>query len=101
MDFIQQAQQGGSGGAGPSSIKVQPPGGGPDTGGDDDRDAVAILKKMISLAQQYVQVEQDDTDKHTMMKVLTQLQSYLANEQKEQEAAMGTSPAMKFLSKNS
>jgi hypothetical protein len=57
--------------------------------------AIEILKQMISLAQEYVQVEPDDIDKETMTKVLSTLQGYLAKNQKESEAAMGTTPALK------
>lgn len=56
----------------------------PDEGGD----TVSILQEMIELAKQYITVEQDQVDKHTMTKVLTTLQQYLADEQKEQDDAL-------------
>lgn len=47
-----------------------------------------ILQQMIDLAKSYLDTEQDQEDLHTMTKVLAQLQSYLAREQKEEDGMM-------------
>lgn len=73
-----------------------PAGGG--TGGDEQK-SIDLLKQMINLAHRYIAVEPDAVDKQTMAKVLSTLTGYLANDQKQQEAAMGTTPAVKFMQK--
>lgn len=74
---------------------------GPASGTSDggEQQPIQILKKMIGLAHTYIGTEKDAIDRQTMAKVLTTLTGYLANEQKEQEAAMGTTPAMRFMQK--
>lgn len=78
-------------------------GGAPDQGAPPDQaptdDPVSVLNRMIADAKTYLEVEQDEEDKATMTKVLSQLQSYLAKEQKEAHAALGISPAQKFVAK--
>jgi hypothetical protein len=54
---------------------------------------------MIDLAQQYIQVEPDDVDKHTMMKVLSTLQQYKAKDQQDTEKALGSGPAVRSLAR--
>lgn len=87
---------GGGGPAGPPPGPEQGPAQG--EGGDNP---VSILQRMIDDAKTYLDVEQDEEDKATMTKVLSQLQSYLAKEQKEAHAALGVSPAQKFMAKRS
>lgn len=60
-------------------------------------DTIEILRRMIDLAKQYIEVEQDPEDKHTMAKVLQTLLQYQADEQKERDTAVGASPAVKYL----
>jgi len=82
----------------PASIEVSDQGDQGDQGGPEAR-PISILHQMIQLAQDYIQVEPDDVDKHTMMKVLQQLQAYLAKDQQDTEKAMGSSPAVKSLAR--
>lgn len=88
------------GGGGPAGPPPGPEQQGPAEGGDTDN-PVSILQRMIDDAKTYLDVEQDEEDKATMTKVLSQLQSYLAKEQKEAHAALGVSPAQKFMAKRS
>jgi hypothetical protein len=84
----------------PASIEVSDQGDtGADAGGGPEARPISILHQMIQLAQDYIQVEPDDVDKHTMMKVLQQLQAYLAKDQQDTEKAMGSSPAVKSLAR--
>jgi hypothetical protein len=72
-----------------------PPGGpGEDEGPGDP---VSILREMVDLARTYLDVEQDDEDLAAMTKVLSQLQKYLADEQKQAQTAMGISPQQKAM----
>lgn len=68
-------------------------------GGDDGGQAALILRAMINLAHKFIAVEPDAVDKQTMAKVMMTLTGYLAKEQKDKEAAMGSSPAMRFIQK--
>lgn len=64
---------------------------------DDERQPIAILKQMIDLGNQFVQVEPDAADKATMAKLLATLHQYLAKEQSDAEAALGGGPATRLL----
>lgn len=52
---------------------------------------------MIELAKRYIDVDQDPEDKATMAKVLQTLMKYEADEQRERDAALGTSPSQRYL----
>ena len=60
---------------------------------------VDLLQNAIDLLSHYIDVEPDDIDKQTVMKALATLQGVLAKDQKESEAAAGTTPAHKGMAK--
>lgn len=64
-------------------------------------DTLTILQRMIEDAQAYIDAEKDPEDRATMSKVLQTLLQYQADEQKEKDSALGTSPAMKHMRRNS
>lgn len=74
-----------------------PDGGAGGPGGNSEQQALALLRRMIDLATQYIQVEPDPEDRATMSKLLATLHDYEAKDQKEADAAMGTGPAQKFM----
>lgn len=78
---------------------AQPPQQAPQSGGGDERQAIQLLKQMIQLGNQYIQVEPDAADKATMAKVLGTLHQYLAAEQKDAETALGGGPATRVMRK--
>ena len=102
---------GGQGGppGGQHTIQVQPPGGGagPDpsamlrglaSGGSDSKVTVdTVIDDLHSLAGQ----TDDPADKQTILKCLTAIQGIKAQEAKEKDAALGTTPAHKFMAKQS
>lgn len=79
--------------------------------GGGDRTPVSVIEEMLEhakmllqLSQEYDSVEQDAIDRKTMADVaknLAQVQStlvgYHAEQQKQEESAMGTSPASKYV----
>lgn len=52
-------------------------------------DPVAIMRDVISLIQQYLQVEPDEEDKLQGSKILQLAQQLLAKDQADKDAAMG------------
>ena len=79
------ALQGGGGETG-----MMPPASAPPTnGGGGEDEPIAILKEMLRLAHQYLEVEPDEEDKATMEAVSTMLQKYLAKDQQDAEKLMG------------
>ena len=70
---------------GGGGMPPEPPMGDPAAGGES---TVDILERMIEDAKLYIDTDEDEEDKHTMTKVLTILQGYLADEQKESQNAM-------------
>ena len=96
MDMSQfgQVAQGIAGGGDPS--------GGPDPGqgSQADTSADALLQQAIDLLTQYVQApDSDPIETHTATKALALLQGNAATSQKNQDAAMGTTPAHKAIAK--
>lgn len=91
----QQAASGGGarGTPGPPQPQAQPQ----DDPSDAERQPIAILKQMIDLGNQFVQIEPDAADKATMAKLLATLHQYLAKEQSDAEAALGGGPATRLL----
>jgi hypothetical protein len=81
----------------PPSISV-PDHGGPAPGGPDPS---AALKAAIQAVHQAAVVSDDQTDKQTLLKCLAAIQNILATEQKQKEAALGTTAAHKGLAKAS
>ncbi len=76
------------------------PGGPPDQGGDQlSDDPVTLLNEVIDRLSHYIDVETDDIDKQTILKALTTIQGVNAKDQKEAEAAQGTTPAHKGMAK--
>ena len=107
---------GGQGGppGGQHTIQVQPPGGGagPDPSamlrglasggpappqGGDKVTVDTVIDDLHSLAGQ----TDDPADKQTILKCLTAIQGIKAQEAKEKDAALGTTPAHKFMAKQS
>lgn len=73
---------------------------GPQGGGSPaEGPALQVLKQMIQLAHQYMQVEPDQEDKATMAKVLMMLQQYLAKDQADQDNMMGGAMQPRLLRK--
>lgn len=58
-----------------------------------------LLEQMIELAKTYIDTDEDEEDKHTMAKVLTILQGYLAEEQKEGREALGGKLSPKIMAR--
>lgn len=85
------------GGPGPDSAPPVPSAGG--GGGSEDK-PLALIRQMISLGKQYIDVEPDPEDKATMGKLIATLLAYEAKDQKENDAAMGAGPAVKALRRN-
>lgn len=77
------------------------PGGPPPDQGPPDQggDPVDILQKMLDLYQQYMQVEPDEEDKAVAADCGAKIQKLLAKNQAQADAAMGTTPAHKFMRK--
>lgn len=85
---------------------MMPPGGapqgapsGPPGGGGPPIDPVEHIRTAIEHVQAAVIGEPDDPDSQALARVLAALYQILAGRQKEQEAAMGTSPAIKAMSR--
>lgn len=102
-DMMQGGMQGGMppelasllGGAGappPGDPNMMPPQGGEST--------IDILRQMLDLAKLYMEVDEDEEDKMTMAKVLTMLQGYLAEEQRESQNAMQGKLSPKLLAQS-
>lgn len=71
----------------------------PQDSGGGDRQAISLLKQMIELGNQFIQVEPDAEDKATMAKLLATLHQYLSKEQQDAEAALGGGPGTRLLRK--
>jgi hypothetical protein len=85
---LMAALGGGAGDPGAGAPTVGPDAGPAPTSDDSSAgggSTTDILQRMIDDARSYLEVEQDEEDKLTMTKVLSQLQGYLAKEQKEQD----------------
>ena len=74
---------------------LAPPQGPP--GGGREEEALTHLKAAMEHLQLYARSEPDEEDKAAALKFLAGLQQLLAKDQKENEAAMGTTPAQKVL----
>lgn len=80
-----------SGGAPPQS----------ESGSADSTDTSDALKRAIQAVQDAAQAADDEVERQTLLQCLTKIQSLLAQEQKENEAAMGTSAVHKGLARMS
>lgn len=69
-------------------------------GGSPEDNPIEILRQMIEMAQQYMQIEPDESDKGTMAKVLAQLQGYLAKDQADRDKLLGNPAAARVLRKS-
>lgn len=85
---------GGMGSVPAQATNAPPPEAAPRSGPD-------ILRQMLSLAAEYADSEDDDDDLLQIEQARTLLQRILAKQQKQQEAALGTSPALKGLARAS
>lgn len=65
----------------------------------DNVDPLEHLRASIEHAQAALVSEPDDQDSQLLSKLISGLYQILANRQKEQQAAMGTTPAMKAMSR--
>src|SRR3990167_176073 len=74
-----------------------PPPGPPGPQGGGETQGVEHLKAAMEHLQLYARSEPDEEDKAAALKFLAGLQQLLAKYQKENEAAMGTTPAQKVL----
>lgn len=75
-----------------------PPGLGPPPGPDSDAGAMSAgdhLREALKHIDAYRSQETDDEDLAAAAKMIAALQGLFAKQQKEKEAAMGTSPAIK------
>jgi hypothetical protein len=75
---------------------VGPPQGGPGAGGSA---VIDHLRQAIDHAQAALNAEPDDVDSQNLAKIVQGLYAILAGRQKEQESAMGMTPALKLLSR--
>lgn len=87
---------------GPQGPPPGPPTQGPPQGGPSgsERAPIQILKQMIDLANQYMQVEPDAEDKATMAKLLQTLHQYLAKDQQDTAQAIGSPAVQRVLRKS-
>lgn len=76
-------------------------GGGPTgaPGGGSEDQPISILRQMIDLAKQYIDVEPDEQDKATMTQIYAKLQSYLAKDQSDRETALGNGSIARLVRK--
>lgn len=63
-------------------------------------DPSSVIREMQDLARAYMDVEDDEEDRLEMEKVTTSLQKLLAKQQKDMEAATGTTQGARFLRRN-
>ncbi len=78
--------------------EAAPPEAAPEGAGGDD--PTEILRQIVDLIQQYIASEaSDDIETAKATKILTTAQELLAEEQKQSEAAMGTTPAHKGMAR--
>lgn len=98
------------GGGGPPggqhTIQVTPPGGGGDPGATLARLASSgggkvTVDTVIDDLHQLAGQTDDEQDKQTILKCLAAIQGIKAQESKEKDAALGTTPAHKFMAKQS
>lgn len=71
------------------------------SGGGDESKPIDLLKQMIELGKQYLDVEPDDEDKATMTDVLNRLQQYLAKDQQDQDKLLQGNASPRALRKAS
>lgn len=98
QQLLQAHSPGGAPQGQPSSIPV-PDHGGPAPAGAGGVDPSQALKQAIQAVHQAAVVSDDQTDKQTLLKCLAAIQNILATEQKQKEAALGTTAAHKGLAK--
>ena len=82
--------------------QIQVPGGGFEMGGGgpgqpDTPDVESALRQALELLTQAQSQEQDDQDTLAIQKAMIAIQSVLGTRQKQNEAAMGTTPAHKAM----
>ena len=85
----------GMGPGGPPGASLDSGGGGGVPGQPDSQQAADALQAAIQAIHDFVGLEEDDQDKTVAMKAMTALQGILGAQQKQDEAAMGTTPAHK------
>ncbi len=91
MSMMEQMMGGGEGAPSPP-----PQGGGP---GATTPEELAALQEASAAIQKYIGVETDEVDKAAGAKILASIHALLGGRQKEQESALGISPALKMVSR--
>lgn len=61
---------------------------------------IELLKQMIDLAKQYLEVEPDEEDKATMTQLLAKLQQYLGKDQNDRDKTLGDPTLARVLRKS-
>lgn len=70
---------------------------GAESGGEMPSDPTEILRQAIEMVKEYLNTEKDDEDLAAASKVIAALQSILAKQQKETDAAVGITPQSKYM----
>lgn len=87
------------GGGGPPG--GMPPGPPPEPAAEEPAgDTMSVIRQMIDMAKQYLDVEDDDQEKAQMAGILKTLQDFLAREQKEHDDAMGGKMSPRLIRKS-
>jgi hypothetical protein len=92
---------GGGGGGPPGQIPVPGGGGQSDAGGGDQQSSIDKVNQAIQLVQDAIDSEPDHEDKLLLEKVTTELQQYLAAQQKLTDEVMGAGSSAKAVRKAS
>lgn len=71
-----------------------------DEGSGWSDDPVEQLRKLVEGMNHYMSIEQDDIDKAKAAKMLAGIQDLLAANQKQEEQALGTTPAAKYIARS-
>jgi hypothetical protein len=88
----------------PPTINVPRQGGAPGVGAGipgkpDNPDAASALKSAVDALHAAFAAEEDDQDRAAIAKALTAVQSIMGGRQKQDEAALGTTPAHKAMAR--
>ncbi len=71
----------------------------PEEGGGAVKDPVEALRILVDGLKAYLEIEPDDEDKNQAAQCLAKLQALLAKNQKQEETALGVSPAAKYVAR--
>jgi hypothetical protein len=90
---------GGGGGGPPGQIPVPGGGAAPDAGAGDQQGAIDKVTQAIQIVKEAIDAEPDHEDKLLLEKVATELQQYLAAQQKLTDQVMGAGTGAKAVRK--